>query len=102
MKVNLYFGLLVDVIEFKPFFSNDLDKYKEEFEKWYMENFCEKKELLHFGPIYTLRKDIQHRCLNAEMIIEWMNEVYPESNAKVIAKELKLGEEDTSLPYMCF
>ena len=102
MKVNLYFGVLVDVIEFEPFYSNDLIRYKEEFEKWYSEKYCEKKETMTLGKIYVIRKDIPNECLSAEMIVEWMNEVYPKSNAKVIDKDIKLGEEDESLPYIAF
>ena len=95
MKVNIDFAVCVVVIEFKEFMGKDIDKYKESFEKWYFEEI-----LVNDIPVY--HHQLKYQYFNAEPIVDWMNEVSPGCNAKIIADNLKPGEEDTSLPYMYF
>ena len=95
MKINIGFDSFVTVIEFNEFMGKDVDRYKEEFEKWYFE-----ERLENDVPIYP--HQLKYKYFNAEPIVDWMNQVSPECNARIISKELVPGEEDTSLPYMCF
>lgn len=39
MKMNVSFGICVDVIEFKEFMGKDIDKYKESFENGIWKKF---------------------------------------------------------------
>lgn len=37
MKVNVDFATFIDEIEFKAFLGNDISKYKQGFEEWYLD-----------------------------------------------------------------
>ena len=95
MKVNVGFAIFVTIIEFDEFMGKDVDKYKEEFEKWYFE-----ERLVNGLPVYP--HQLKYKYFNAEPIVDWMNEVAPGCNARILEKDIKPGEEDKSLPYMCF
>lgn len=95
MKINIGFGSFVSVIEFEPFMGENIEDYKNEFEKWF---FYEKLE--NDVPIYP--NQLKYKYFNAEPIVDWMNQVAPECNARIIAFQIASGNEDTSLPYMCF
>ena len=68
---------------------------KENFEKWYFEQI-----LVDDVPVYHHQS--KYKFFNAEPIVDWMNEVAPGCNARIIAENLNPGAEDTSLPYMYF
>lgn len=97
MKVNIGRSVSIDVIEFEPFLGDDIEKYKTEFEKWYF-------ELIHIGnlPYGVQRSSLKYKNLDGIPIVDWMNEVAPGCNARIIAKNLFPGQEDKNLPYMCF
>ena len=94
MKVNIGFAQYVATIEFKAFLGEDVDTYKEAFEDWYFEE-------LEDGTIRK-RPNLNNEVFDAQVIIDWLLEASPECNAKIIEPFLKVGEEDESLPYMCF
>ena len=95
MKVNVSFGSFISVIEFNEFMGKAINKYKEEFEKWYFE-----EKIVNDMPIYP--HQLKYKYFNAEPIVDWMNQQKPECNAKIIFEKVVPGKEDTSLPYMCF
>ena len=95
MKINVGFASYVTVIEFKEFMGTDVNKYKEEFEKWYFEEI-----LVNNIPLYHHQS--KYKYFNAQPIVDWMNEVAPDCHAKIIEKHIESGMEDTSLPYICF
>ena len=96
MKVNIDFGgLILDVIEFEPFLGADIEKFSLEFNNWYYEP-VEKYGITVLGP----KSSLPYEYLSSQVILDWMHEVAPDCNARLIAKNIKLGEEDTSLPYM--
>ena len=90
MKVNIGFAQYVATIEFKAFLGEDV----EAFEDWYFEE-------LEDGTIRK-RPNLNNEVFDAQVIIDWLLEASPECNAKIIEPFLKVGEEDESLPYMCF
>ena len=95
MKINVDFAICVDVIEFEDFMGKDIDKYKESFENWYFDEI-----VIDNIPVY--HHQLKYKYFNAEPIVDWMNEVAPGCNARIIAKDVMPGEEDISLPYMYF
>lgn len=94
MKVNIDFAQYVATIEFKPFLGEDIEEYQDAFEDWYFEED-------ENGKIRK-RSDLTNDVFDAQVIIDWMLEVSPECDAKIIETFLKSGEEDKNLPYMCF
>lgn len=84
MKVNVGFAVFIDVIEFIPFMGKEAKAYQEAFLEYYCKNWNEQM------------------YMETETIIKWMNEIAPKCEAKILEKKIKPGEEDTSLPYMCF
>ncbi len=96
MKANVAFGgLILDVIEFEPFWGTDIEKYTLGFNNWYYEH------TVKYGiGVLQQRSDLPYKSLNSQVILDWMYEVAPDCNAKLIARNIKLGKEDTSLPYM--
>ncbi len=97
MKVNIGFVQYVSIIEFKPFLGDDIDKYKEAFEDWY---FIEVED--EDGISRERRPDLTYDCFDTQVIIDWLLEADPTCEAKIIEPFLRPGEEDESLPYMCF
>ena len=47
-------------IEFKPFLGDDIEKYREAFEKWYFE-----EEETEEGIVIRERSDLHYECFNA-------------------------------------
>lgn len=94
MKVNIGFAQYVATIEFKPFLGENIEKYQEAFEDWYYEEVEE--------GVRQQRSDLNYEVFDTQVIIDWMLEVAPRCDAKIIEPFLKVGEEDESLPYMCF
>ena len=84
MKVNAYFAIWIDVIEFEPFMGTDSEVYQYAFLDYYCTNWNDNMYMV------------------SETIVKWMNEVAPGCNARILEKDIKPGEEDKSLPYMCF
>lgn len=94
MKVNISFAQYVATIEFQPFLGEDIEKYQEAFEEWYLEEVEE--------GIREQRSDLDYEVFDTQVIIDWLLKASPECDAKIIEPFLKIGEEDESLPYMCF
>lgn len=96
MKANVDLGgLLLDVIEFEPFLGTDIEKYTLGFNNWYYEHTVE------YGiGVLQQRSDLPYKSLSTQVVLDWMYEVAPGCNARLIARDIKLGEEDTNLPYM--
>lgn len=84
MKINIGFAVYVDVIEFKPFIGEDIQVYQNAFLDYYCRNWNE------------------NMYMNTETIVKWMLKRDPNCRAKILEKGIKPGNEDTSLPYMCF
>lgn len=97
MKINIGFGLFIHVVEFNPFLGANIDKYITEFNNWYYEY----TEVYGVG-VLKQRSTLPYKYLNTKVILDWMNEVAPDSNAHIIQENIPLGQEDTSLPYMYF
>ena len=96
MRANVALGgLFIDVIEFEPFLGSDIEKYTLGFNNWYYEH----TEIYGMGVLQQ-RSSLPYKSLSTQVVIDWMHEVSPDCNAKLIAKNIKLGEEDKSLPYM--
>lgn len=97
MKINVGQTRSIDVIEFEPFLGEDIKRYEDEFLKWYF-------ELVHIGhfPCYVKKASLPYKDADGEAVVDWMNEVAPGCNAKILQKNLWPGQEDKTLPYMVF
>ena len=83
MRINIDFAQYVAVIR----------KYQEAFEAWYYELD---------GHTYKQRSDLPYKAFDVTPVIDWMKEVAPESNARVIEKFVEYNKRDKSLPSMYF
>lgn len=97
MKINVGKSVSIDVIEFEPFLGNDVEKYQTEFQKWFF-------EIVYIDglPYGVPKSTLHYEKLDGIPVVDWMNEVAPESKAKIVAKNIFPGQEDKTLPYMCF
>ena len=84
MKMNLGFAIYIDEIEFKAFLGPKAERYQVYFYTWFHKNWND---------------DLQ---MNSETVVKWMLNVSPTCNAKITRKNIKPGDEDTSLQYMYF
>ena len=94
MKVNVGYSGFIDVIEFEPFLGEDMEKYKDEFAKWFF-------ELVYIGhlPYYVKKASLHYKDIDGEAVVDWMNETAPGCNAKILQKKLFSWQEDKSLPH---
>ena len=95
MRINVNFAVSTDVIEFKPFMGLDINKYKEAFERWYF-----KEELVNEVPIYV--NQVNYKYFDAKPIVDWLNMVAPNCNARIVQYNIPPEEEDKTLPGMYF
>lgn len=93
MKVNIDFAEYIAVIEFEPFLGEDIDEYKKELEKWY---FIKKGRRIIQNP------KLHYDRFDAQVIIDWLKIASPKCRARIVEPFLNVGEEDATLPYMCF
>ena len=101
MKVNIDFAMHIDVIEFEPFMKGNIEDYQRAFEKWYYEEYTEVIE----GKKLTCmrqRANLPYKYFGVEVVIDWINEVAPSSNPRILERNLGRKEYDSSLPSMCF
>ena len=97
MKINVGFAVFTDVVEFEPFMGTDMDKYMEAFNEWYYEH----TEVCGVG-VLKQKSTLPYKYFNTQVILDWMNEVAPSCNAHIIEANIPFGQEDKSLPGMCF
>lgn len=101
MKVIVDFTQDWYLIEFEPFLGEQIEKYQEEFEKWYYE---EHSEIIEGKKLTCMRQrsDLPYKFFDITPIIDWMKEVAPNSKPRVI-KHYVWGEKyDKSLPKLNF
>lgn len=95
MKVNIDFAEYVAVIEFEPFLGEDIKAYQKAFNSWF---FIVNKK----GTIIKQNPNLHYDYFDAQVIIDWLKIASPKCKAKIVEPFLKVGEEDSTLPYMCF
>lgn len=95
MKVNIDFAQYIATIEFEPFLGTDISIYKKEFEKWF---FIQNSKGHNIKP----KPELHYEYFDVQVIIDWLLQTSPKCGAKIIEPFLTPGEEDDSLPYMCF
>lgn len=97
MRARVEFDTYGVVIEFEPFMGEDISKYQEEFEKYFYveieENFKGKK-----ATGYIPKK----MCWGIQEIFDWMKEMSPLSNPRVISTYKRGEKYDKTLPEMSF
>lgn len=97
MKARVDFDTYGVVIEFEPFMGKNIRKYQEEFERYFYKEIKESlngKESIGYVP--------KKMCWGIQEIIDWMKEMSPMSNPRVIST-YQCGEKyDKSLPAMFF
>ena len=97
LKINIDFAQYVAIIEFEPFLGECIDEYQKAFENW----FYEKRET-KTGTTISMRSRFHYKCLDANVIIDWIKEVSPKSNPRIIAPFIEVGQEDSTLPTLYF
>lgn len=101
MKIIIDFAVCWYLIEFEPFLGSDIKKYQEEFEKWYYDETIE-----YIGNerciVFKQRSDFQYECFDITPIIDWIKEVAPNANPKVLKYCSTGSKYDKSLPSMHF
>lgn len=97
LKVNIDFAQYISTIEFEPFLGDNIEEYQKAFEEWFYEKVETKT-----GTLIQMRSKFNYKYLNAQVIIDWINEVSSNSNPKIIAEFIEVGHEDPTLPIMCF
>lgn len=101
MKIIVDFAQSWYLLEFEPFLGKRASKYQKAFEKWYYEEYS---EIIDGKRLIGRRKrsDLAYEYFDINPIIDWMKEVSPNSNPKVIGHYI-LGEEyDKKLPTLYF
>src|SRR5574344_937900 len=98
MRVNLDFEQVIHEIEFEEFMGKNINKYHKEFISWYYEKMPCKEG----GTVFIQRKSLTYKYFDYQPILDWLNEKCPSCNAHIVRKNIVPGEEDKSLPYMCF
>ena len=101
MKVNVDFASYIDVIEFEPFLKGSIDVYQKSFEEWYYEEYS---EVINGEKLVCMRQrsTLSYEYFGVDVIIDWINEIAPTSNPKILKRNLSRKEYDKSLPSMCF
>ena len=89
MRVVIGFPLIASIIEFEPFLGEDIEVYLKEFEEWYSKNFSPWKKS-------------SRGVFDVNTVIDWIKEVAPEANPKIIVEEIDPDEVDPDLPGMYF
>lgn len=97
MKINVGFGLFIDVVEFKPFLGTDIDKYMTEFSNWYYEH----TEVYGVG-VLKQRSTLPYKYLDTQVILDWMLEMAPDCDAHIVESDIPCEQKDKSLPGMYF
>ena len=95
MKVNVDFAQYVATIEFEPFLGDDIKAYQKAFNSWF---FIVNKK----GTIIKQNPDLHYDSLDLQVIMDWLKIASPNCKARILEPFLKVGEEDKSLPYLCF
>lgn len=102
MKAYISFGATFYLVEFEPFMGKNIKKYQKEFEKWYYEEIVGvvngKKKVLGYEP----RKDLPYKYFDLEPIFDWMREMSPTSNPRVLEEHLFTDKFDKKIPGMYF
>lgn len=97
MKVNIGFAQYVALIEFEPFMGDNIEEYQKAFEDWFFEI-----KQTETGFLRCMRSRFNYKCFDVHVIIDWIKEVAPQSNPRIIAPFIDVGEEDPTLPAMYF
>lgn len=95
MKVNLNFSIFIDVVEFEQISNKYFETLAQEFYDWYHEG----KTLTHNSKTkFEINEDIY--SWNGKTFVIWLNEVYPQANAKLIQTDIRIGNENKKYPYI--
>lgn len=101
MKLVVDFAIGWYLIELEPFLGTKAARYQKEFEKWYYE---EHSEIIEGKKLtcYRQRSDLPYKVFDINPIIDWINEVSPNSNPKVIQEGGWGLDYDKKLPTLHF
>lgn len=101
MKIIVDFTQDLYLVEFEPFLGTNIERYQEEFDKWYYE---EESEIVEGKKmtVFKQRSDLNYKYFDINVITDWMKEVAPNSNPKVIQSYVRGQKYDKSLPKLNF
>ena len=90
MRMNVDFAMHIDEIEFEPFMGENIHDYKEAFEEWYYEEYS---EVIDGERLICMRQrsDLPYEYFGVEVIIDWIKEVAPHANPRILKRNLSRG-----------
>ena len=83
MKVNVFLGQWIDVIEFEPFIGENIEEYERKIEEFFYETIKDEDGDL----VEVFKTGLPYTYLSGEAVTYWMNLVSTSANARVIEKE---------------
>lgn len=101
ITMNVDFATHVDEIEFEPFLGKRAKAYQKAFEKWYYEEVVADIGGKQF-IVMQQRSTLPYTCFDVNVIFDWMKEVSPDSNPRLIKEFMGRKEHNRKLPSMCF
>ena len=72
MKTVIAFPLSASIIEFKPFLGENIELYQKTFEEWYSKRYNPRTKATNRG------------VFDVNVVIDWIKEVAPEANPRII------------------
>lgn len=87
MFVNVCFDISADLIVCADFVAKNINKYKEEFDKWFYD---------------MINHTVKENWNGAETFVKWLNNAYPEANSRVVEKMVQFEDLDKGIPTIFF
>jgi len=101
MRMNVDFASHIDEIEFEPFLGENAEEYQKAFEAWYYEEtvvYVDGEKCIVEQP----RKELPYTYFDVTVIFEWMKEVAPSSNPRLIKETIGRKGHNKKLPSIHF
>lgn len=103
MKAYIFFDISFFLIEFEPFLGTDIREYQKKFDEWYYEEDYEIVNGKKIGTgCFRQRHDLPYKYFDLEPIFDWMREIDPNSNPRVLEEHVFGDKYDKNIPAMCF
>lgn len=101
MRINVDFASHIDEIEFEPFLGKSAEEYQKAFEAWYYEEtvvYVDGEKCI----VEQQRKNLPYTCFDVNVFLDWMKEVAPSSNPRLIKETVGRKGYNKNLPSIHF
>ena len=101
ITMNVDFASHVDEIEFEPFLGENADEYQKAFEAWYYEEvivYVDGEPCI----VEQQRSNLPYTCFDINVVLDWMKEVAPSSNPRLIKETIGRKGYYKKLPSIYF